>query len=49
VVVAAPPGHLELLRVEVRLTPTTVLPGVSLGADSTLAPRAVVVMRREPC
>jgi hypothetical protein len=49
VLAAAPPGHPELLRIEVRLTPATVLPGVALGADSVLAPRAAVVMRREPC
>jgi hypothetical protein len=49
VVTGAAPGHPELLRVEVRLAPTTVLPGLSLGADSTLAPRAAAVMRREPC
>lgn len=49
VVSDSPPGHPELLRVEVRLTPTTVLPGVAFAADSTLAPRAAVVMRREPC
>jgi hypothetical protein len=46
---AAVPGHRELVRIEVRLTPTTVLPGFTLGTESALAPHAVVVMRREPC
>ena len=42
-------GRGEVVRVEVRLTPRTVLPGFVLDAGSALAPRAVVVMRREPC
>jgi hypothetical protein len=46
---AAVPGHKELVRVEVRLTPTTVLPGFTLGTESALAPHAGGVKRREPC
>ena len=46
---AAVPGHRELVRVEVRLVPATVLPGFTLATDSAFAPHAVVVMRREPC
>jgi hypothetical protein len=49
VVTAAPPGHPELTSVEVRLAPVVVLPGVALGSDTPVAPRAVVTMRREPC
>ena len=37
------------VRVEVRLAPAVVLPGFRLDERSALAPRAVVVMRREPC
>jgi len=47
--IGAQPGHADMVRVEVRLAPTAVLPGVDLGASSPVAPRAVVVMRREPC
>lgn len=42
-------GHSELVRVEVRLAPAPILPGLRLDPGSPLAPRAVVVMRREPC
>lgn len=42
-------GRGEVVRVEVRLMPETVLPGFVLDGRSPLAPRAVVVMRREPC
>jgi len=49
VVTGSPPGHQDLVRVEVRLVPGTVLPDVRLPADWALAPHAVVVMRREPC
>jgi hypothetical protein len=49
VVAESPPGHPELLRVEVRLAPATVVPGLRLGAGAAVAPRAAVVMRREPC
>jgi len=42
-------GHAELVRVEVRLAPAPILPGLHLDPGSPLAPRAVVVMRREPC
>lgn len=37
------------VRVEVRLAPAQVLPGLHLDTSSPLAPRAVVVMHREPC
>lgn len=47
--VASPPGHAELVRVEVRLEPASVLPDVHVPGDWLLAPRATVVMRREPC
>jgi hypothetical protein len=46
---AALPGHPDMLRVEVRLGLPAPVPGMSLDAASTLAPHAVVVMRREPC
>jgi hypothetical protein len=42
-------GRTQVIRVEVRLVPQTVLPGLVLDTRSPLAPRAVVVMRREPC
>jgi hypothetical protein len=42
-------GHPDMVRVEVRLAPPVVLPDLRLDATSQLAPRAVVVMRREPC
>lgn len=42
-------GRGEMVRVEVRLAPQLVLPGFVLDAGSPLAPRAVMVMRREPC
>jgi hypothetical protein len=42
-------GHTDLLRVEVHLAPAPILPGFHLDPGSALAPRAVVVMRREPC
>jgi hypothetical protein len=42
-------GRGETVRVEVRLVPQVVLPGFVLDAASPFAPRAVVVMRREPC
>jgi hypothetical protein len=45
----APSATGAVVRVEVRLVPQTVLPGFRLDAGSALAPRAVVVMRREPC
>jgi hypothetical protein len=45
----SPAGHAELVRVEVRLAPASVLPGVRFPRDWPLAPHAVVVMRREPC
>lgn len=48
-VIGSQPGHADMVRVEVRLAPTVVLPGFDLGAASPLAPHAVVVMRREPC
>lgn len=48
-VIGQQPGHPDLVRVEVRLAPAAVLPGFDLGPASPLAPRAVVVMRREPC
>ena len=49
VVAGSPPGHAELVRVEVRLVPASVLPDVTFPAGWPLAPHAVVVMRREPC
>jgi hypothetical protein len=48
-VIGTQPGHEEMVRVEVRLAPTAVLPGLDLGPASPVAPHAVVVMRREPC
>jgi hypothetical protein len=42
-------GRADTVRVEVRLAPAQVLPGLHLDAGSSLAPRAVVVMHREPC
>lgn len=42
-------GPGDTVRVEVNLVPHVVLPGFSVDAASGLAPRAVVVMRREPC
>jgi len=42
-------GRTQVIRVEVRLVPQTVLPGLVLDTRSPLAPRAIVVMRREPC
>jgi len=39
----------QMVRVEVRLVPPAVLPGLRIDAGSALAPRAVVVMRHEPC
>jgi hypothetical protein len=42
-------GHRTLVRVEVRLDPSIVLPGFQAALGSALAPHAVVVMRREPC
>jgi hypothetical protein len=49
VVLGAAPGRSDLVRVEVRLAPAQVLPGLHLDPGSALAPRAVVVMHREPC
>lgn len=43
------PGHADMVRVEVRLAPTAVVPGFALGPGSPVALHAVVVMRREPC
>ena len=48
-VIGGQPGHADMVRVEVRLAPAAVLPGLDLGAASPVAPHAVVVMRREPC
>jgi hypothetical protein len=48
-VISGMAGHGETVRVEVHLEPQTVLPGFTLDGGSPLAPRAVVVMRREPC
>jgi hypothetical protein len=48
-VTGSAPDHADLVRVEVRLAPASVLPDVSLPLDWPLAPHAVVVMRREPC
>ena len=42
-------GRSQVIRVEVRLVPQTVLPGLVLDTRSPLAPRAVVTMHREPC
>jgi len=47
--IGAVPGPGDLVRVEVRLAPESVLPGVDGGPGSAVAPRAAVVMRREPC
>jgi hypothetical protein len=41
-------GRRTLVRVEVRLDPSIVMPGFQAALGS-LAPHAVVVMRREPC
>jgi hypothetical protein len=45
--VSGQPGR--LVRVEVRLNPSIVMPGFEAALGSALAPHAVVVMRREPC
>jgi len=42
-------GRSAVVRVEVHLAPAIVLPGLVLDPRSSLAPRAVVTMRREPC
>lgn len=39
----------QMVRVEVRLVPPAILPGLHIDAGSALAPHAVVVMRHEPC
>ncbi|HEV7678227.1 MAG TPA: hypothetical protein VGQ42_06630 [Candidatus Dormibacteraeota bacterium] len=41
--------HGGLVRVEVRLDPSIVMPGFDKALGSSLAPHATVVMRREPC
>jgi len=42
-------GRSTVVRVEVHLAPAIVLPGFALDPRSSLAPRALVTMRREPC
>lgn len=35
--------------VDVRVAPATIIPGLTVGGDSRLVPRATVAMRSEPC